>query len=202
MRTVRIIANITLDGVVQGPGGTDEDTEGGFERGGWAMPYFDPAVAEAIAAAQGRRFDLLMGRRTYDLFAGFWPDVTNDPIADGLNAARKYVATHRPETLAWGPAEGLGGDPAGRIDRIRATAGPDLVVWGSSSLRSMLLARGLVDEIVLFVCPVLLGSGKRFVAPGSAPLALDLVGTRRVSSAVHMNTYRPNQAAQIGGGKT
>ena len=110
MREIRIIANISLDGVTQAPGGPDEDRDGDFEHAGWAMPYFDPAMAEAIAAAQGKSFDLLLGRRTYDIFSGYWPKVENDPIADGLNAAAKYVATHRPDSLAWGPAEGLGSD--------------------------------------------------------------------------------------------
>ena len=108
MRKLKIIEHISLDGVIQAPGGRDED--GDYAHGGWAMPYFDTAGGEAIAAAQGTSFDLLLGRRTYDIFAGYWPKVENHPIADGLNAARKYVATHRPESLGWGPVEDLGAD--------------------------------------------------------------------------------------------
>jgi len=101
MRKIRIIEQISLDGVIQAPGGRDED--GDYAHGGWAMPYFDKVIGEAIVTAQGRSFDLLLGRRTYDIFAGYWPKVENDPIADGLNAATKYVATHRPDSLGWGP---------------------------------------------------------------------------------------------------
>src|SRR5260221_1715441 len=106
MRKIRIIEQISLDGVIQAPDGRDED--GDYAHGGWAMPYFDTAMGEAIAAAQGRSFDLLLGRRTYDIFAGYWPKVENDPMADGLNAATKYVATRRPDSLGWGPVEDLG----------------------------------------------------------------------------------------------
>src|SRR4029434_9276764 len=108
MRKIRIIEQISLDGVIQAPGGRDED--GDYAHGGWAMPYFDTAMGEAIATAQGRSFDLLRARRTYDIFAGYWPKVENGPIADGLNAATKYVATHRPDSLGWGPVKDLGGE--------------------------------------------------------------------------------------------
>jgi len=102
MRKIKIIEHITLDGVIQAPGGRDED--GDYPYGGWAAPHDDPAGGEAIVAAQGETFDLLRGRRTYDIFSGFWPKAPKSPMADSLNAATKYVATHRPESLAWGPA--------------------------------------------------------------------------------------------------
>jgi len=109
MRKIRIIEQVSLDGVIQAPGGGDEGGDD-YAHGGWAMLYADTAIVEAIVAAQGRSFDLLLGRRTYDIFAGYWPKVENDPIADGLNAATKYVATHRPDSLGWGPVEALGAD--------------------------------------------------------------------------------------------
>src|SRR5687768_1633594 len=149
MRKLKIIANLSLDGVIQSPGGPDED--GYYKYGGWAMHYFDSAMGEAIAEAQGKRFDLLMGRRTYDIFAGHWPKVENDPIANGLNAAKKFVATHRPESLGWGPVEDLGKDILEGVRRVKSKEDRDLIVWGSSTLTSILLEHGLVDEVLLLV---------------------------------------------------
>ena len=188
MRKIRIIEQISLDGVIQAPGGRDED--GDYTHGGWAMPYFDTAIGEAIVAAQGRNFDLLLGRRTYDIFAGYWPKVENDPIADGLNAATKYVATHRPDSLGWGPVEDLGADIMEGIRRVKSKDGPDLIVWGSSTLTLVLLDQGLVDEVLLLVYPVLLGRGKRFFSDSADPRELALVSTKATPSGVLMNTYR------------
>jgi dihydrofolate reductase len=121
MRKIRIIEQISLDGVIQAPGGPDEDTTGDFNLGGWAMPYFEQAIGEAIDAAQGKRFDLLLGRRTYDIFAGYWPKIQNSPMADSLNAATKHVATHRPESLGWGPVvAALGADIVEGLRRIKS----------------------------------------------------------------------------------
>ena len=188
MRKIRIIEQISLDGVIQAPGGRDED--GDYAHGGWAMPYFDTAMGEAIAAAQGRSFDLLLGRRTYDIFAGYWPKVENDPIADGLNAATKYVATHRPDSLGWGPVEDLGADIMEGVRGVKSKDGPDLIVWGSSTLTPVLLEQGLVDEVLLLVYPVLLGRGKRFFSDSADPRELALVSTKAGSSGVLLNTYR------------
>ena len=188
MRKIRIIEQISLDGVIQAPGGRNED--GDYAHGGWAMPYFDTAMGEAIAAAQGRSFDLLLGRRTYDIFAGYWPKVENDPIADGLNAATKYVATHRPDSLGWGPVEDLGADIMEGVRGVKSKDGPDLIVWGSSTLTSVLLGQGLVDEVVLIVYPVLLGRGKRFFSDSADPRELALVSTKATPTGVLMNTYR------------
>ena len=188
MRKIRIFEHISLDGVIQAPGGRDED--GDYAHGGWAMPYFDTAMGEAIAAAQGRSFDLLLGRRTYDIFAGYWPKVENDPIADGLNAATKYVATHRPDSLGWGPVEDLGADIMEGVRGLKSKDGPDLIVWGSSTLTSVLLEQGLVDEVVLIVYPVLLGRGKRFFSDSADPRELALVSTKATPTGVLINTYR------------
>jgi dihydrofolate reductase len=147
-------------------------------------------MGEAVAAAQGRSFDLLLGRRTYDIFAGYWPTVKNGPIADGLNAATKYVATHRPDSLRWGPVEDLGADITEGVRGVKSKDGPDLIVWGSSTLTSMLLEQGLVDEVLLLVYPVLLGRGKRLFSDSADPRELALVSSKAVSSGVLMNTYR------------
>jgi len=188
MKKIRIIEQISLDGVIQAPGGRDED--GDYAYGGWAMLFFDTAILEAIIAAQGRRFDLLLGRRTYDIWASYWPKAENGPIADGLNAATKYVATHRPDSLEWGPVEDLGADIIEGVRGVKSKDGPDLIIWGSSTLTSVLLEQGLVDEVLLLVCPVLLGRGKRFFSDSADPRELALVSTKAASTGVLMNTYR------------
>ena len=188
MRKIRIIEHISLDGVIQAPGGRNED--GDYAHGGWSMQFSDTAVGEAISAAHGRSFDLLLGRRTYDIWAGYWPKAENGPIADGLNAATKFVATHRPDSLEWGPVEDLGADIMEGVRGVKSKDGPDLIVWGSSTLTSLLLEQGLVDEVLLLVCPVLLGRGKRFFSDTADPRELALVSTKAASSGVLMNTYR------------
>jgi len=162
------------------------------------VPHADPAAGEAIVAGQGKAFDLLLGRRTYDLFSGYWPKAPSSPMADSLNAATKYVATHKPDSLGWGPAEGLGPDIVEGVRRIKAKAGPDLIVWGSSTLTPVLLEHGLADEVLLLVFPVLLGTGKRLFAEGTPPRELTLVGTKAVSSGVIISTYRPSGPLRTG----
>jgi dihydrofolate reductase len=198
MRKIRIIEHISLDGVIQGPGGPKEDGSGGFAHGGWAAPHDDPEGGAAIMAAHGDDFDLLLGRRTYDIFSGFWPKAPKSPIADGLNAATKYVTTHKPDSLAWGPAEGLGANIVAGIRRIKAMDGPHLIVWGSSTLTPVLLEHELADEILLLVFPVLLGTGKRLFSEGTPPRELALVKTKAVSSGVIISTYKPNGPLRTG----
>jgi dihydrofolate reductase len=183
-RKIRIFEHISLDGVIQPPGDSD------FANGGWTTPYRTPAGAAALAEAQGASFDLLLGRRTYDLWAAFWPKAGNNPMADALNAAIKYVATHKPESLRWGPVADLGADILEGIRRIKSTHGPDLIVWGSSTLTSVLLDQGLADEVVLIIYPVLLGRGKRFFSEIAAPQELAFDNTQATPSGVLINTYR------------
>lgn len=196
MRKMRIIEHISLDGVIQAPGGPNED--GNYPHGGWAVPHHDPAVGEAIVAGQGDAFDLVLGRRTYDIFSAYWPKAKNNPMADSLNAATKYVATHRPDSLEWGPVENLEPGIVEGVRRIKAEGGPDLIVWGSSTLTTMLLEHGLADEVLLLVFPVLLGIGKRFFSDGAPPRELALVGTKAASSGVVISTYRPSVALRTG----
>jgi len=196
MRKIKIMEHISLDGVIQAPGGPDED--GDYEHGGWSVPHFDPALGEAIDAAQGESFDLLLGRRTYDIFAGHFPKIQDSPMADLLNAATKYVATHRPSSLEWGPVQDLGSDVVEGIRRVKSEDGADLVVWGSSSIAPVLLEHGLADEVFLLVFPVLLGTGKRFLSDGSAPRELALVSTQATASGVVVSTYRPVGALRTG----
>ena len=191
MRKIRIIEHISLDGVIQAPGGPGED--GDYPYGGWTAPYADPAVAEVIAAAHREAFDLLLEPpRTYDIWSGYWPKAGKSPMADSLNRATKYVATHRPESLKWGPAEGLGQDIVEGVRGIKAKDGRDLIVWGSSTLTPLLIERGLADEVLLIVVPVLLGKGKRIFSDGTPPCELALVDTKAASSGVIISTYKPN----------
>ena len=196
MRKIRIIEHISLDGIIQAPGGPSEDLP--YPYGGWAAPHDDPAGGEAIVAAHGDDFDLVLGRRSYDTWSGSWPNAPKSPMADAINAATKYIATHRPDSLAWGPAEGLGPDIAAGVRRVKAMSGPQLIVWGSSTLTPVLLEHELADEILLLVFPVLLGTGKRFFSDGTPPREFALVSTKAVSSGVIISTYRPNGPLRTG----
>jgi len=198
MIKIRIIEHISLDGVIQAPGGPEEDVSDGFKYGGWSAPHDDPEGGKAIVAAHGEDFDLLLGRRTYDIWSGFWPKAPKSPMADSINAATKYVATHRPKTLAWGPVEDLGSDIVAGIRRIKSKNGPQLIVWGSSTLTPVLLEHGLADEVLLLVFPVLLGTGKRIFSEGTPPRELALVSTKAVPSGVIISTDRPSGPLRTG----
>lgn len=185
MKKLRIMEHISLDGVIQ-HSADDND----FPYSDWTAPYRTPAGRDAVLAAYGESFDLLLGRRTYDLWSGFWPKVRSSPMADRLNAATKYIATHRPESLEWGPFESLGPDLVESIRRIKSEDGPDLILSGSSTLTSALLEHGLVDEVLLVVYPVLLGTGKRFFAEGTPPCTFELVSTTAMSSGIIFSVYK------------
>jgi dihydrofolate reductase len=185
MRTLKIIEHISLDGVIQVSG-----EDGDFPYGDWTAPYRTAAGREAMMTAYGGGFDLLLGRRTYDIWSGFWPTAPSSPIADGLNAATKYIATHRPESLEWGPFEGVGPDIVDDTHRIKSQDGPTLILSGSSTLTSTLLEHGLADEVLLVVYPVLLGTGKRFFAAGTPPRTLELVSTKAMPSGIILTDYR------------
>ena len=182
MRKIRIFEHISLDGVIE--------HDGDYAYGAWTAPYRSPAGLAAVIEAHGTGFDLLLGRRTYDIWAGYWPKAGKSPMADALNAATKYVATHTPDSLGWRPVKDLGADIIEGVRGIKSKDGPDLIVWGSSTLTSVLLGQGLVDEVVLFVYPVLLGRGKRILSDRVDARELALVSTKATSTGVLMNTYR------------
>ena len=143
-----------------------------------------------MLAAYGGSFDLLLGRRTYDVWSAFWPKAPSSPMADGLNAATKFIANHRPESLEWGPFEGLGPDIVEGVRSIKSQDGPDLILSGSSTLTSTLLEYGLADEVLLVLYPVLLGTGKRFFAKGTPGRLFELVNTSAFPSGVILSTYK------------
>lgn len=191
MRKITLLEYISLDGVIQAPGGPGEDSDAGFAHGGWSAPFDDPILDEAVETVHAEVFDLLLGRRTYDIWAGYWPHAGEGPIARKFNGAKKFVATHRPESLGWGPGESLGADLVAGVRRLKAQDGRDLVVWGSSSVAAALLEHGLADEVVLIVVPVILGTGKRIFPEGAPPQELRLIRTRTGESGLMIHTFEP-----------
>lgn len=195
MRKLILTAFTSLDGVMQAPGGPDEDRAGGFRHGGWVVPTFDQAVGQAMAEAFAEPFDLLLGRRTYDIFAAHWPrpeamQGEDAEIARLFNAAAKHVATHRPESLDWHNSQWLGADAIAGVRTLKDGSGPALMVQGSSDLLRQLFAHDLVDELRLLVHPLVLGGGKRLFADGVPPAALRLLDSRASPSGVLIAHYR------------
>ena len=192
MRKLIVPAFISLDGVVQAPGGPQEDTSGGFTHGGWVWPFADDS-GEVMGGVFERPFELLLGRRTYDIFAAYWPHVAADAphrrIADLFNGTVKYVATHRPDTLDWQNSRALGPDIAAAVRELKRSDGPDLVTQGSSDLVHQLLATNLVDELRLLVYPVLLGHGKRLFDERTQASAFRLESSKATSTGVLVNRY-------------
>lgn len=182
MRKIRIFEHISLDGVIE--------HDGDYTYGAWTTPYRSPAGAAILFEAYGPNFDLLLGRHTYDIFSGFWPTAGDFPMANAINAATKHIATHRPDSLVWGPVKNLGEDVVKAIRDLKSTDGPDLIVVGSSTLTSVLLAEGLVDEVVLITYPVLLGKGKRLLADSIDARELAYVSTQTTPTGILVNTYR------------
>ncbi|NIQ58448.1 MAG: dihydrofolate reductase [Gammaproteobacteria bacterium] len=185
MRKLIAIHHVTLDGVIQAPGGPEEDSSHGFAHGGWAMHY--GPTGETIAGV----YDLLLGRRTYEIFAAYWPYQGDHPIALAFNKATKYVATRSLDHLDWENSQRMGDDVVAEVRRLKASAGPELHVWGSSDLLQTLIAADLVDEYRMWVFPLVLGEGKRLFEDGLPPRCLALVDTRSTPEGVLINTYRP-----------
>ncbi len=192
MRKLITITQVTLDGVMQAPGGVEEDPTGGFTHGGWAMPFVDDDLGEeAMGEAIAGEFDMLLGRRTYQIFAGYWPNQGDNPIAKAFNKATKYVVTRRLDRLDWKTSLPIGGDVVKEISQLKASDGPALHVWGSSALLQTLIAADLVDEFRIWIFPVVLGQGKRLFEDGVPPRGLTLVRTGGTPKGVLINTYWP-----------
>lgn len=178
MRKIIVLSFITLDGVLQAPGGPEEDTSGGFEYGGWTVPYFeeDDLLGQVMDEQTGHPFDLLLGRKTYDIFAGYWPhqDESATPFARKFNKARKYVASRSPNKLDWNNSVLLQEDIVEEIKKLKAQDGPELQVYGSGNLIQTLLKNDLIDELWLKIFPITLGTGKRLFTDGAIPAAFNL----------------------------
>ena len=189
MRELVVQTFVTLDGVMQAPGGPGEDDTGGFAHGGWSVNYWDPAMGEAMDRALSAPFDLVLGRRTYDIFAGHWQHASEEDGAKPLNDATKYVASRGRPTLEWANSVLLDGPVADAVAALKAESGPELQVHGSGDLVQTLLRHGLVDRFRLWVFPLVIGSGKRLFADGTTPAGLRLVDSRVSTTGVVMSTY-------------
>ena len=189
MSKVVVFTSVTLDGVMQAPGRPDEDTRDGFTHGGWAVPYNDQVMAEVAAEGMADTGPLLLGRRTYEDFYGFWPHQQDNPFTEVLNNTLKYVAsTTLAEPLPWSNSRLLEGDAADAVAKLKEQPGKDLTVLGSGELARSLIRRGLVDRYILLIHPLVLGSGRRLFPDGtSAPLRL--ADTRTTTTGVIIATY-------------
>ena len=200
MRKIIVATFTSLDGVMQAPGGPQEDPSGGFSFGGWTAPHFDAALGGAMGEIFGRPFDLLLGRKTYEIFAAHWPYVTdpNDPIAPLFNRITKYVASRSKPKLAWQNSRLLGDDVVASLRQLKTGDGPDLLVQGSGDLLQTLWKNGLVDEFSVLIFPVVLGKGKRLFGSGATPAGLKLVKSRSFPTGVIVANYVPDGAVKSG----
>jgi len=193
MGTLKIATFMTLDGVMQAPGGPDEDRDRGFEHGGWSFPYASDDMREVIREAFGRADCFLLGRRTYEIFAASWPNFPDqdDPVASRLNTLPKYVVSTTLVDAEWQPTTIIRGDIAAEVAELKDRYAGEIQVHGSAGLAQTLHARGLIDEYRIFIEPVVLGTGKRLFEPGSTPTALQLVDTKPMAKGSLLAVFRP-----------
>ncbi|HEX6981694.1 MAG TPA: dihydrofolate reductase family protein [Balneolaceae bacterium] len=196
MRKLAILTFISLDSVMQAPGGPEEDTSGGFKYGGWVFPYFDEVMGEEMDKQMTPPFDLLLGRITYEIFAFYWPEHADE--WPGINEATKYVASHKPIEFTWENSIQLEGDIAEEVRKLKKQDGPDLQVYGSGNLIQTLLMNDLADELWLKIFPVTLGKGKRLFAEGTIPAAFKLTESRISPSGVIVASYTRNGEVKTG----
>ena len=191
MRELLLTTFLSLDGVMQAPGGPGEDDDNGFPHGGWTVNYWDERMGEVMDAAMGKPFDLVLGRKTYGIFAAHWPNASEEDGAKPLNEATKYVASRGRPALSWDRSELLEGDVVEAVTALKQQDGPELQVHGSGNLAQTLIRAGLVDRYRLWVFPVLLGAGKRLFADGTVPAGLTLVDSVVSTTGVVIGTYEP-----------
>jgi dihydrofolate reductase len=197
MRKLTINTFLTLDGVMQAPGGPDEDPTGGFEYGGWSANYWDEKMGQKMDETLRRPFALLLGRRTYEIFAAHWPYTTEEP-ASALNTAMKYVASRTLEKVDWQNSQLLEGDASNAVAELKKQDGPDIQVHGSANLIQTLLQHGLIDEFRLWVFPLVLGKGKRLFGNGTVPRGLRVIDSMTSTTGVVVTTYEPAGAIPYG----
>jgi dihydrofolate reductase len=188
MRKLVVLTFTSLDGVMQAPGGPEEDTSGGFTLGGWTVPYFDEALGQVMGKQMAPPFDLLLGRKTYDIFASYWPHHEEEGAA--LNKATKYVVSNEARELKWEPSHLITGDVVAKIQKVKDGDGPMLQVHGSSELIQTLLKNDLVDELWLKIYPVTLGAGKRLFGDGAVPAAFTLERSQTTPQGVIVASYK------------
>ncbi|MGQ3300767.1 dihydrofolate reductase family protein [Reyranella sp.] len=199
MRKIVAGAFVSLDGVMQAPGGPEEDPTGGFEHGGWTVPYWDGPMGQFMDACFSQPFDLLLGRKTYEIFAAHWPFVgEDDPIGRVFNEVTKYVATSSAVSLGWTNSVALEGDVAAEVARLKQGDGPVLLTQGSSVLLQTLLAHDLIDEFRLLTFPLVLGHGKKLFGPGTKPGALKLTESKVSTTGVTMGVYAREGSVKSG----
>jgi dihydrofolate reductase len=191
MRKLIVSTFLTLDGIMQAPGGPEEDDSGGFEHGGWSVNYWDDLMGEVMTEAFNVPFDLLLGRRTYEIFSAYWPDAPEEAGAKPLNDATKYVASRNRPELTWSPSVLIAEDAAEGVAALKQEEGPELQVHGSGNLIQTLMRHGLIDEYRLWVFPLVIGSGKRLFAEGTIPAGLKLVDAKISTTGVVIGTYAP-----------
>jgi dihydrofolate reductase len=199
MRKLVVLSFITLDGVMQAPGGPEEDESGGFKYGGWSVNHFDEALGQAMGEQMGHPVDLLLGRRTYDIFAAYWPRAAaDDPAGRVINQATKYVVTHRPVSQDWKVTVPITGNVVEKIAQLKQENGPELQVHGSGNLIQTLLKNDLVDELWLKTYPLVLGTGKHLFAEGTIPAAFRLAESRSTPSGVIVSSYARAGEVKLG----
>jgi dihydrofolate reductase len=197
MRELIVSSFVTLDGVMQAPGGPEEDPSGGFEHGGWSFGYWDEGMQESMGEWMGKPFDLVLGRKTYEIFAAHWP-YSDDPAAEVLNNATKHVASTTLKELDWQNSTLIEGDVPEGVHALKEQDGPELQVHGSANLIQTLLEHGLVDELRLMIFPVVLGSGKRLFDGGAVPTGLEVTSSQTSSTGVVTATYRTGAEIKYG----
>ena len=199
MRKLIVAEHISLDNVIQAPGGPEEDPSEGFRLGGWTVPYFDDAIGQVVQDLFAEPFELLLGRRTYDIWAAYWPHVqTGHPIADLFNRVPKHVATHRLDKFDWQNSHALEGDLGDAIRALKQQDGANLLTWGSADMVQQLLAAGLVDELRLMIYPVVLGHGKRLFSDNAQPSAFTLAHSISTPTGVLLTRYARSGEVRTG----
>ena len=197
MRPLIVSTFLTLDGVMQAPGAPEEDPTGGFEHGGWSVNYWDEAMQQRMGEVMAGGFDMLLGRKTYEIFAAHWPH-TDEPGAETLNTAAKYVASRTLDSVDWENSTLIEGDLAAAVTALKEQDGPEIQVHGSWDLIQSLLQQGLVDEFRLWTFPLVVGPGKRLFGDATLPAGLELVESAISSTGVVMATYRPAGDVEAG----